>query len=152
MPASPRRKVAKKESQARPNGLRALLDTHVFLWALGEVNRLSEKARQAIEDPANEIYVSAAVVWEIAIKYALGKLQLPSEPATYIPARVGALGFRELPIRFEHALLAASLPRHHRDPFDRMLIAQARIEGMTFITDDQLVARYFVNFLPASVV
>ncbi len=146
------RKSTKKEPRRKPRGFRALLDTHVFLWALGEADRLSEAARDAIEDPANEIYVSAAVVWEIAIKHALGKLQLPSEPAIYVPARVGALGFRELPVRFEHALLAASLPRHHRDPFDRMLIAQARIEGMTFITNDQLAARYFVNFLPASVV
>jgi PIN domain nuclease of toxin-antitoxin system len=103
----------------------------------------------AIADAENEVYVSAAVAWEITIKTALGKLQIPSDPATWFPARVRALGFECLPILPEHALAAGVLPDHHRDPFDRILIAQAQLEGMQLITRDPEIQKYPVKFLPA---
>jgi PIN domain nuclease of toxin-antitoxin system len=132
------------------SGSRLLLDTHIFLWAAGAPENLSDVARSAIEDPTNDVYVSAAVVWEIIIKHALGKLELPAPPAAYLPIRITELGFRELPIRHSHAIAVAALPAYHRDPFDRILIAQARIEGMRLLTVDPLVARYQVSYLLAS--
>lgn len=139
------------KSQARQSGhgRRVMLDTHVFLWAASEPERLSTAARNAIEDPTSEIFISAAVVWEIVIKHALGKLQLPASPASFIPTLIAQLGFRALPITHEHALTLGVLPKHHNDPFDRMMIAQARCEGMTLISTDSNVARYAVQYLPA---
>jgi PIN domain nuclease of toxin-antitoxin system len=131
------------------SGKRVLLDTHVFLWASSAPERLLPAARDAIADPKNEVFVSAAVVWEIVIKHALGKLRLPASPVTYIPTLIAQLGFHHLPIKYEHALMIAVLPKHHRDPFDRMMIAQARFEGMTLISTDRNVARYAVQYLPA---
>ena len=131
------------------SGTRVLLDTHVFLWAASAPDRLSPTARETIEDPRIEVYISAAVVWEIVIKHALGKLKLPANPAVYIPSLIAQLGFRPLPITHEHALTLTVLPKHHNDPFDRMLIAQARCEAMTLISTDRNVARYAVQYLPA---
>jgi len=131
------------------SGRRVLLDTHVFLWAASAPERLSPTARDAIEDPRNEVFISAAVVWEIVIKHALGKLQLPANPASFIPTLIAQLGFRQLPITHAHALTVTALPKHHSDPFDRMMIAQARCEGMTLISTDRNVARYAVQYLPA---
>ncbi|MGI8737392.1 MAG: type II toxin-antitoxin system VapC family toxin [Candidatus Eremiobacter antarcticus] len=128
---------------------RVLLDTHIFLWAAGAPERLSPAARDAIQDPKNEVFVSAAVVWEVVIKHAAGKLRLPSSPITYVPSAIAQLGFYHLPITHEHVLAIASLPNHHPDPFDRVMIAQARFEGMTLISADRRVARYAVQYLPA---
>ena len=126
-----------------------LLDTHAFLWAASDPASLAVPARAAIEDPGNEVFVSAAVAWEIAIKYALGKLSLPADPATYFPARVASLGFATLAIAPEHALAVGALPNHHNDPFDRIMIAQAQIEGLTFVTSDKNALQYPVHAIAA---
>jgi len=124
--------------------VRLLLDTHAFLWWCGDDPRLGDVERQAIREGAN--FLSAASVWEMAIKQALGRLQLP-EPAS---AAVARLGFGPLPIAFEHAEATVSLPPLHRDPFDRLLVAQARMEGLTLVTSDPLIRAYpGVAFLPA---
>jgi PIN domain nuclease of toxin-antitoxin system len=126
--------------------VRLLLDTHAFLWWCGDDPRLGDVERQAIRDGANEVFVSAASVWEMALKQGLGRLQGP-EPAS---AAVTRLGFEPLPIAHAHAEAIASLPPLHRDPFDRMLVAQARTEGLTLVTLDPLVRAYpGVAFLPA---
>lgn len=129
--------------------VRLLLDTHAFLWAAAEPGQLHVQAREAIEDRDNEIFVSAAAAWEIAIKVALGKLTVPSDPAVWFPARVHSLGFQQLDISATHALAVMSLPNIHNDPFDRMMIAQAQIEGLTFVTRDSNNVRYSVNLLTA---
>lgn len=129
--------------------MRLLLDTLVFLWAAGEPEELAEPARLAIADTQNEVYVSAAVAWEITIKTALGKLTIPGDPASWFPARVRSLGFDQLPVLCEHALAVGALPDHHRDPFDRILIAQAQLEGMQFVTRDPQIQKYPVNVFPA---
>lgn len=126
-----------------------LLDTHAFLWSAAEPERLASEARSAIEDSRNEIFVSAAVAWEIAIKHALGKLTLPLAPAVYVPARVNALGFNPLPITIAHALAVSALPNHHNDPFDRIMVAQAQVEGLTFVTADEHALKYPVQTLRA---
>ena len=95
----------------------------------------------------NEMYLSAASSWEIAIKYRLGKLPLPEPPARFILARISRDGVTPLPVEHSHALAVADLPPHHSDPFDRLLIAQARLEGMTLATVDEQFARYEVNLL-----
>lgn len=122
-----------------------LLDTHVFLWWLDDPRLLSEDARAAIADGKNSVYVSAAVVWEIAIKRALGKLDAPDD----LEAVLEANRFLPLPITVPHALTVETLPPHHRDPFDRMLIAQARHEGFTFVSRDRHVSPYGVPHIVA---
>ena len=129
--------------------MRLLLDTHVFLWAAAEPERIAPTVRALITDGANEVFVSAAVAWEIAIKHALGKLTLPIAPAVYVPARLATLGFIELPISAAHALAISGLPNHHNDPFDRIMIAQAQVEGMTFVSADQDALAYPVHALKA---
>jgi len=125
--------------------MRLLLDTSALLLALSEPERLSEASRNAIEDPASIVLVSAASVWEIAIKRALGKLEAPESV-------VGAIrdgGFETLDITPEHADRAGGLPPHHRDPFDRMLVAQALAEGCTLLTRDDALKDYDVEILRA---
>ena len=122
-----------------------LLDTHVVLWAFSDPTRLSPQVREAIIDPRNHVLVSAATVWEVEIKRQLGKLDAPDGFA----AQCGACGFDELPISFAHAQEAGSLPRHHDDPFDRMLIAQAMVEHLQIVTADSRFAEYDVGLLAA---
>jgi PIN domain nuclease of toxin-antitoxin system len=122
--------------------VRLLLDTHVFLWATSEPGRLGERLRQALAAPENAVLVSAATVWEIAIKRALGRLDFPLEELDAVLARAG---FDHLPIEAGHAITAGGLPRHHADPFDRMLIAQARVEGLTLVSEDAAIAAYDVR-------
>ena len=98
--------------------------------------KLSHDARSAIEDLSNDVYVSAAVAWEIVIKHGRGKLRLPLAPATFMSSRLRATGFRALPITQDHALAIAGLPAIHTDPFDRIMIAQAQFESMTLVTRD----------------
>lgn len=124
---------------------RLLLDTHAFLWWLADDPRLGEKARALIADPANEVFVSAASGWEAAIKAALGKLELPGP----LDAAVEEEGFTHMPITFFHGEQAGSLPPHHRDPFDRMLVAQAQAEGLTVVTADPHIAVYGIRTLDA---
>ena len=124
-----------------------LLDTHVFLWFASRPEDLAKEAFLAIEDPANDVFISAIVAWEIVIKYTKGKLTLPLEPTLYMSARLKELGFHTLPITQDHALATASLPAIHADPFDRMMIAQAQVEGMTFVTRDAHALAYPVRTL-----
>ncbi|MDE3077543.1 MAG: type II toxin-antitoxin system VapC family toxin [Chloroflexota bacterium] len=124
--------------------MRLLLDTHALLWWLADVE-LSAEARQAIADPANEIVVSAASAWEISIKQALNKLSAPDD----LEEQLESGGFESLSMRVSHALAAGALPRHHDDPFDRMLVAQAQIEGLTLVTRDEGFAAYGVRMLRA---
>ncbi|HET9201471.1 MAG TPA: type II toxin-antitoxin system VapC family toxin [Dehalococcoidia bacterium] len=123
-----------------------LLDTQVLLWWLGDEPSLGDAAREVIARGRNQIYVSAASVWEISIKQALGKLEAPGD----LLQQLEAGGFEPLPISLEHAYAAGSLPRHHDDPFDRMLVAQAQVEGFALATADPRMSRYDVEVLPAS--
>jgi PIN domain nuclease of toxin-antitoxin system len=130
--------------------MRLLLDTHVFLWYISADPQLPAAFRDAIRDPANTVYLSVASVWEAVIKYALGKLPLPEAPAEYLPRQREAHRIASLPV--EEAALAhlASLPPLHRDPFDRMLIAQALQHGLKIVTVDDAVRSYPVPLLSAS--
>jgi PIN domain nuclease of toxin-antitoxin system len=115
-----------------------LLDTHVLLWWFDDPGQLSDAAGAAIRDRANVVYVSAATAWEIVIKKALGKLDAPDN----LDEVVRECRFTPLAITLAHALAVRSLPMHHRDPFDRMLVAQAHTEGMTVVTRDPKVLQY----------
>lgn len=123
---------------------RLLLDTHVLLWWLEDSDELSYGLKDQI-DSELEVYVSAATIWELAIKTSLGKLQLPDD----LTELIDASGLSELPIRFRHADVAGRLPAVHRDPFDRMLIAQALTERLTLVTRDELIHQYDVPLLKA---
>jgi PIN domain nuclease of toxin-antitoxin system len=125
--------------------LTLLLDTSAFIWWVTDDARLGPKARAAVADPDRRVYVSAVSAWEIAIKRAHGKLELAGD----VGALVEREDFDELPIHIVHALEAESLPLHHRDPFDRMLIAQSRHESFVILTGDRVFARYDVDLLPA---
>ena len=121
--------------------MRLLLDTDVALWALTDDPRLSQRARALIADPANDVLVSAASVWEIAIKHALGRGDMPISGDQALDWFRQA-GYQLLPIAPEHAAAVEHLPDHHRDPFDRMLVAQATAEPLRLLTHDPLVLRY----------
>ena len=121
-----------------------LLDTHVVLWWLADDPALPDEIKDRL-DHEPDVRVSAATIWEIAIKQALGKIAAPED----LPERVRDSGFRELPIRFAHAMAAGRLPQIHRDPFDRMLVAQARCEGLTLVTRDHHCQQYDVAILRA---
>lgn len=129
--------------------VRALLDTQVFLWMAAAPEALSADARRVLEASDSELFLSAASVWEISIKSGLGKLKLPEAIDAYVPDRARRLALSHLPISVTHALAVAELPDHHRDPFDRMLVAQARIELLTLVTADAALARYDVDVLRA---
>jgi PIN domain nuclease of toxin-antitoxin system len=124
--------------------MRLLLDTHALLWWLADEG-LNPQARDVIADPANLVAVSAASAWEISIKKALGKLSAPDD----LEQQVQASGFIPLPITIAHGVAAGQLSRHHEDPFDRMLIAQAIAEGMTIVTHDKRFEDYDVTLVPA---
>jgi PIN domain nuclease of toxin-antitoxin system len=124
--------------------VRLLLDTHALLWWLADEG-LTTQARDAIADPANVVVVSAASAWEISMKKALGKLVAPDD----LEQQVQAGGFLPLPISIAHGVAAGRLARHHEDPFDRMLIAQAYAEGLTIVTRDKRFNEYGVALLPA---
>jgi PIN domain nuclease of toxin-antitoxin system len=120
---------------------RFLVDTHVLLWWLADDPQLSPTARAAISDPRAEALVSAASAWEIAIKRSLGKLRVPDD----FPARVEAGGFGWLPIDAEHAWRVRELPPHHRDPFDRLLVAQALVERLPVVSADRRLDAYGID-------
>lgn len=124
--------------------MRLLLDTHALLWWLADEG-LAEGARETIADPANLVAVSAASAWEISIKKALGKLSAPDD----LENQIRAAGFEPLPVTIAHGTRAGALPRHHDDPFDRMIIAQAQAEGLTIVTRDKQFVSYLVALLPA---
>ncbi len=120
-----------------------LLDTHVVLWWLADDPSLDDAARRAISDPENTVFLSAVVVWEIRIKQMIGKLDLPPEFADVLADQ----DFVELPVTVAHAHAVADLPPIHRDPFDRMLVAQAKVEGLTLVTRDPALAEHGVAVL-----
>ena len=124
---------------------RLLLDTHVLLWSLAEPQKLSNRARDALQDGHNDVFVSAVTAWEIAVKRAKGRITAPDNLSTVIEER----GFTHLPLTFRHAEGAGSLPPHHRDPFDRFLIAQAQIEGLVLVTRDVEIPRYGIRTMTA---
>ncbi|MEZ4863593.1 MAG: type II toxin-antitoxin system VapC family toxin [Caldilineaceae bacterium] len=125
--------------------MRVLLDTHTFLWWIDNDSRLSAQVGEIIRDGANEVLFSAASSWEIAIKAQLGKLALPTNSATledFIIDQLAKNAFHILPIQLEHTLQVYGLPLHHRDPFDRVLVAQSQVENVSILTDDPRIRRY----------
>lgn len=122
-----------------------LLDTHAFLWWIADDPRLSDAAGAMIANAENEVWVSAVSGWEIAIKTGLGRLELPSDPERFVPDQLSRNAMTALPIQMAHALRVARLPRHHRDPFDRLLIAQAQVEAVPIATRDPDIGRYEVE-------
>ncbi len=127
--------------------MRLLLDTHILLWWFADDPALPRAARRAIAEPRAEVFVSAATAWEIAIKHALGRLTFP---VTRLPAILQEARMVALPIAMEHTILAGSLPPHHHDPFDRILVAQARHEGLTIVSVDGMISRYAVALFDGS--
>lgn len=126
--------------------MRVLLDTHVLLWWMSEPDRLSARALDVVGDPSSVVQVSAASLWEISIKEALGRLRIDGID---LVDEIEIEGFLELPVRGRHALDAGRLPRHHDDPFDRMLVAQARAEDLVLVTADRALSEYDVPILKA---
>lgn len=129
--------------------MRLLLDTQCWLWMAATPDRLSARARALVDTTEHELLLSAASAWEIAIKHALGKLTLPEPPERYVPSRSAALRTVALAIEHAHALRVATLPPHHRDPFDRLLVAQAQIEDVPILTADPVFAQYDVPVIGA---
>lgn len=127
--------------------MRILLDTHTFLWWNMEAPQLSPLAKEIIANGENEIFLSAASVWEISIKAAKGKLVLPEPPAQYITNRMGLYRFQPLLIQVNHAARIYDLPHIHDDPFDRMLIAQSQIESMPLLSADPEIRKYEVEVI-----
>jgi PIN domain nuclease of toxin-antitoxin system len=119
-----------------------LLDTHAFLWWVTDDAQLSATIRKIITDPSNTIYFSVISAWEIIIKYQTGKLTLPETATTYISSRLAANNFSTLTVEMSHVLKVASLPNHHRDPFDRLLIAQSQVQQIPIATVDALIRQY----------
>lgn len=122
--------------------MKLLLDTQCWLWWFAQPERLNEETITYIADETNELWFSVASIWEIGIKVAIKKLPLPEPPDSYIASRMGQLGVRSLEITATHALRAAALPLNHRDPFDRMLIAQAQLEDMMLVSADTVFKQY----------
>ncbi len=125
--------------------MRILLDTHALLWAAGGDSRLSTTAAVIIRDPSQDLLFSAVSALEIAMKHAGGRLELPDDVGAWIRTRVAAFGLIELPITLDHAIEAGMLPKHHGDPWDRLLVAQARIEGVPILTADTMLLNYDVE-------
>jgi PIN domain nuclease of toxin-antitoxin system len=122
--------------------MRYLLDTSVWLWSIGSVNKINQLGRELLADGKQELYLSAASSWEISIKASSGKLQLPGPPPSFIPRLLAEQRITPLPILHQHALAVYDLPKHHSDPFDRLLIAQAQTEEMVVLTADSVFRRY----------
>jgi len=127
--------------------MKVLIDTHTFLWWNTEDAQLSARAKEIIADGRNEVFLSAASAWEIAIKTAKGKLVLPEDPAQYVVNRMGLYRFQALLVQINHALHVYELPHHHDDPFDRLLIAQSQLEGLPLITVDSEIEKYEVEII-----
>lgn len=124
--------------------MRLLLDTNALIWWLTDPKKVSNPARTAVENEENVVLTSTAAVWEIAIKVQLGKLRMPSPVETYLPAKLKSEGIDVEPIMLPHALHLLDLPLHHRDPFDRIMIAQAQVDRLTVVTADPLFSAYGV--------
>jgi PIN domain nuclease of toxin-antitoxin system len=124
-----------------------LVDTHAWLWWRASPDKLGRRARAAMEDDANTLWFSAASAWEITTKHAIGKLPLPVPAATFVADLLDISGAKTMAINVDHAVRAGELPLHHRDPFDRLLVAQAQIEKLVLVTDDDNIAAYNVKTL-----
>jgi PIN domain nuclease of toxin-antitoxin system len=124
-----------------------LLDTCTFLWIAGDAPELSAQVRNAFADPANDVFLSAVSAWEIAVKHRIGRLQLPAAPETFVPENREAHGIERLDLDEKAALRAGRLPDLHRDPFDRMLVAQAIESGLVLLTPDEAIRQYAVKTL-----
>jgi PIN domain nuclease of toxin-antitoxin system len=124
-----------------------LLDTHAFLWIAGDWKRVRPEARRVIENPETVLHLSVASVWEMSIKAAIGRLDLPAEPSVYIPRRIADFQLSVVDVTEEHALAVYGLPRHHADPFDRMIVAQAQLEELTVATRDRVFRKYKIDTL-----
>lgn len=127
--------------------MRWLVDTQCWLWMKSQPHRFSSDVRTRLSDPQTILLFSAASAWEIAIKYALGKLQLPEPPPQYVATRLGETLMTPLAISWAHAVRVSELPAYHRDPFDRLLIAQAQIEKVPILSDDAALSRYDVDVI-----
>ena len=127
--------------------MKYLLDTGVWLWTLWQPERISRRGRAVLANLSHEVFLSAVTSWEVAIKSGVGKLSLPEAPGTYVPRRMADQGLRPLPVSHQHALAVFGLPDHHRDPFDRLLIAQANLEDMILVTADRMIEKYAVQIL-----
>lgn len=125
--------------------MKILLDSCTFLWVIWDSPRLTRRARQLYQDPGNQVFLSAVSCWEMSLKYRLGKLHLAEDPAVLVPEQRVRHGIAPLPLAEDAALQEARLPAHHRDPFDRMLIAQAIIGGMTILSPDRAFDVYPVK-------
>jgi PIN domain nuclease of toxin-antitoxin system len=127
--------------------MRVLIDTHVFLWLFADI-KISQKIKDFLLDTkSNEIYVSHVTAWEISIKYGVGKLKLPEVPELFVPDRIRRAGFLQLPIKLAHVLSVHGLPPIHKDPFDRLLVSQAKAENLTILTADPNFPRYKIKTL-----
>jgi PIN domain nuclease of toxin-antitoxin system len=127
--------------------LRVLLDTHVFLWAISDPERLSSRVQEVIKDARNEVLLSIASAWEIAVKSSLGKLDLPHPAMAFVQRQLASHRLGILPIQLSHLSALEKLPWHHRDPFDRMLVAQCLAESASLVTVDTQLRRYEVEVL-----
>lgn len=127
--------------------MKLLLDTHAFLWFITDDPSLSRTARAEVVSPDNEVWLSAASAWEITVKFGLGKLPLPEDPDRFVPAMRRRSGIDILPIGEAEACQVHKLPPLHRDPFDRILVAQANCHGLVIVTDDAWIGRYPVRTL-----
>ena len=127
--------------------MKLLVDTQCWLWLSTAPERFSAERRRQIDRSDTELLLSAASAWEMAIKFALGKLPLPERPEAYVPSRMRLTRTTSLPVTEAHALQVAELPRHHRDPFDRLIVAQAQLERLPILTADPLFAPYDVETL-----
>jgi PIN domain nuclease of toxin-antitoxin system len=125
--------------------VKILLDTATFLWAVTDARDLSKDARELFSDPENEIYLSSVSAWEISVKHALGKLPLPESPIKFVPAQRKEHGVEALDLDEEAALHLNRLPVLHKDPFDRMLVCQAIVQGLVLLTPDKLITQYAVR-------
>lgn len=124
-----------------------LIDTHVFLWAAGVDGRLPPGVRELLEDPDIPIFLSAVSAWEIAIKWSKGRLDLPLTPAELVKETIAAAGLTQLTVTIRDACAVGELPFHHKDPFDRLLVAQARTNGLRLMTSDSIIGRYDVDVI-----
>jgi PIN domain nuclease of toxin-antitoxin system len=122
--------------------MKLLLDTHAFLWWIGDDPRLSGPAREAIADPGNDVSFSVASAWELAIKTGLGRFEPDGDLGPFLEEQIRRNAFRLLPVNLEHAVSVSSLPANHRDPFDRLLVAQAVVEDMTLVSRDPQLRKY----------
>lgn len=127
--------------------MKILLDTHIFLWAAGPTERLSDETLDLLANPDVEKVLSAASIWEIVIKYGKGQLPLPEHPRRFIPITLASSDIVAMPVTFRDTLSVSDLPVHHTDPIDRLLIAQAKLHDMYLMTDDKVFEKYDVNII-----